>query len=41
VRMGPVDVTAIKPWLPQVGAVFQNGHVVPGFALLSRVSRIM
>ncbi len=40
-RLGPVGVTAIEPWLPFAGAVFQTGHVVPGFALLSRVSRIM
>ncbi len=39
-RLGPVGVTAIEPWLPFAGAVFQTGHVVPGFALLSRVSRI-
>ena len=41
VSMGPVGVTGIEPWLPTLGADFQNGHAVPGFALLSHESRIM
>ena len=39
--MGSVDATGVEPWLPQAAAVFQNGRVVPGFALPSRESRIL